>query len=388
MAVPFLALDRDYTRVRADVEARFAGVLASQVFVLGRETAELEASMKSLCRTRHAAACSSGTEALVLALLACGVGAGDAVIVPAFTFFATAGAVRRIGAVPVFADVDLESLNMGARELAEAVEREFSARSGVRVHRASGAPLRAVVVVHLFGRAACLSALRTLADDLGVTLIEDAAQAIGAQSEAMPVGSCGEAGCFSFYPTKNIGGAGDGGLVVTDDDERAARLRRLRTHGAEPGAAVHTECGFNARMGELEAAYLNAKLTRLAEWTAARERAARRYRENLSRAALADRMLLPLEARAPEHVWHQYVVRVLAGRERVRERLAARGVETRVFYPVPVHLQPCFVDLGYRAGMLPAAERLAGEVLSLPLFAAIRDAEIDEVCDSLAGAVL
>lgn len=387
MPVPFLSLDRDYATVRADVQARFERVLASQVFVLGPETAALEERMRGLCGVRHAIACSSGTEALVLALLACGVGPGDAVAVPAFTFFATAGAVRRVGAVPVFVDVDPETFNVGARQLGETLVRAFAKRNGICVLRSTGARLRALIAVHLFGRAADVAALAAVTRKFDVALIEDAAQAIGARSGDCAVGAAGDAGCFSFYPTKNIGGAGDGGLVTTHDDERAAHVRRLRTHGAEPGSSIHVDCGFNARMGELQAAYVNAKLERLAEWTAARDAAALRYAERLAPLKAASRLEFPVPTRSPAHVWHQFVVRIARGREEVRAHLGAVGIETRIFYPTPVHLQPCFADLGYRRGVLPVAERLADEALSLPLFASITPQQIDEVCERLAEAI-
>ena len=203
-----------------------------------------------------------------------------------------------------------------------------------------------MISVHLFGRAAGLGALAVAARDAGAVLIEDAAQAIGASSDGHPVGSIGAVGCFSFYPTKNIGGAGDGGAVSTDDDECAQHMRRLRTHGAEPGDSLHTDCGFNARIGELQAAYVNAKLPHLREWTETRVEAAARYRERLAPLAAASRLHLPCAAPGGEHVWHQFVVRIAHERELVRTRLSAAGIETRVFYPVPVHLQPCFADLG------------------------------------------
>jgi dTDP-4-amino-4,6-dideoxygalactose transaminase len=254
--VPFLDLARDYAAVREAVAARFDRVLGSQVFELGPETAELESALARLCGTRHAVACASGTDALSLALLARGVGAGAAVLVPAYTFFATAGAVRRAGAVPVFADVDAETFNTGEREMRAALDREFVRSGGAFTHRESGARLAAMIVVHLFGRVADVGPLRRLAAEAGATLLEDAAQAIGAPS----IGARGTIGCLSFYPTKNLGGAGDGGAVTTDDDDLAAALRRLRTHGALPGETLHRECGINARLGELQAAYLNAKL--------------------------------------------------------------------------------------------------------------------------------
>jgi dTDP-4-amino-4,6-dideoxygalactose transaminase len=225
-----------------------------------------------------------------------------------------------------------------------------------------------------------------MAAGAGAVLVEDAAQAIGAAAAGVPVGSRSAAGCFSFYPTKNVGAAGDGGLVTTPDPDRATRIRRLRTHGAEPGGTLHFECGLNARMAELQAAFVNAKLDRLAEWTAARASAAERYARGLGSVA-GDRLRLPPPAAPPAHVWHQYVVRIRDGRDRLRERLAERGIETRVFYPVPLHLQPCFSASGGGPGSLPVAERLASEVLSLPLYASIGAERIDAVCDAVAAAL-
>jgi dTDP-4-amino-4,6-dideoxygalactose transaminase len=386
-AVPFLALHDDYQAVRVQVRERFERVLESQAFVLGAETAELERSIAQLCGVPHAVACSSGTDALTLALLACGVGAGDGVVVPAFTFFATAGAVRRAGAVPVFADVDLQTCVMDERQLAATIEREFEAGGGGLVHRTSKARLRAAIVVHLFGRAAATAGLERLLSGAGAVLIEDAAQAIGAASDDGPVGARGLLGCLSFYPTKNLGGAGDGGAVTTADPEMAAALRRLRTHGALPGETEHASCGINARLGELQAAYLNAKLAHLADWNAARARVAACYLERLQPLAQRASLALPSRAAPAAHVWHQFVVRIASGRDRVRERLAAKGVETRVFYPMALHLQPCFADLGYRAGSLPAAESLARECLSLPIYPSITSAQIDAVCAALESAL-
>jgi dTDP-4-amino-4,6-dideoxygalactose transaminase len=386
-AVPFFALGRDYETVREAVHERFERVLDSQVFVLGPQTAELELAIARLCGARHAVACSSGTDALYLALLACGIGTGDAVVVPAYTFFATAGAVRRAGALPVFADVDGDTFTLGERELDSVLERDFDWRDGGAFHMASGARLRALIVVHLFGRAAPTVALQRTLARAGAVLIEDCAQAIGAACDGVGVGAQGLLGCLSFYPTKNLGGAGDGGAVTTNDDELAASLRRLRTHGATPGETLHTECGVNARMDELQAAYLNAKLSRLAEWTAARARIAARYCERLRSLAEHGLLALPAPTAPPAHVWHQFVVRIAVGRERVRERLGACGIETRVFYPVPLHLQPCFADVPGLARSLPVAERLAREALSLPLYPALTSDQADAVCAELVAAL-
>ena len=387
MQVPFLALDRDYRAVEDDVRARFERVLESQVFVLGEETRALEHAIESVAGARYAVACSSGTEALSLALLALGIGRGDAVMVPTFTFVATAGAVHHAGAVPIFADIDAATFNSGADEIHTAIDRWCERTPDGLRHRGSGARVRALVAVHLFGRAASMAAIGEVASEHGLRIIEDGAQAIGAVGDRGPVGSWGAAGCFSFYPTKNLGGAGDGGAVTTGDEERAARLRRLRTHGAEAGAYVHDECGVNARIGELQAAYLNAKLSFLDDWTRARGRVAALYRERLGALAAAGAIELAADAEPPAHVFHQLVVRVGRDRDGVRRRMSARGVETRVFYPLPLHLQPCFAYSGHVEGDFPAAERAAREVLALPIHPWLGADGVDAVCRALAASV-
>jgi dTDP-4-amino-4,6-dideoxygalactose transaminase len=385
LSVPFLDLASDFAEVEAEARRRIDGVLARQQFVLGPETAELEVALASRLEVRQAVAVSSGTDALSLALLSLGIGAGHAVVVPAFSFFATAGAVVRAGAVPVFCDIDPGTVNAGAAEMRAAIEREFD---GSGRHLSTGTQLAALLPVHLYGRAAEMDGpdgLVPLAAELGVPVVEDAAQAIACRTNGRSVGRFGAAGCFSFYPTKNLGGSGDGGLVVTDDVERGLRLLRLRNHGAPPGHAEHVEVGVNARMGELVAAVLNAKLPRLDAWTARRREIASRYGE----------ALLPLEARGllvrpPQHgeaeamVWHQYAVRILPGtdREQLQRRLDEDGIATRVFYPLPLHRQPSFAS----ALSLPAAAAAARELLCLPIAPSHDDDAIDRVVASLFAA--
>jgi dTDP-4-amino-4,6-dideoxygalactose transaminase len=386
MRVPFLELAADFAAVREDVERRFQAVLESQAFVLGDQGRELEASLGRLTGAADAIACSSGSDALYLATLALGIGPGDAVLVPAFTFFASAGAIHRAGAVPVFTDVDPATLNVGARELACALDRTCSGPVGARVHRASGARVKALVAVHLYGRAAAMSAIGALAADERLAIVEDAAQAIGATGELGPVGAWGDVGCFSFYPTKNVGGAGDGGALTTREKRLANHLRRLRVHGAETSAHVHEECGINARLGELQAAYVNAKLGRLAAWTRERERLAADYRRRLAALVARERLTLPPEAPAGGHVYHQFVVRIAGGRrDEVQARLVAEGVDTRVFYPLPLHLQPCFAFLEGKPGDLPNAESAAQDVLCLPIYPTLGEDRLGIVCERLAA---
>ncbi len=387
MRVPFLDLAADFAEIDSDARARIEEVLASQRFVLGPQTSELERTIARETGAEHALACSSGSDALYLAMLACDLGPGTAVLVPSFTFFATAGAVDRAGARPVFVDMDSDSFNSGPEQFAAAIEREFEREGAEMCHRGDGSRLKALIAVHLFGRVSDMDGISTLADSHGLRIVEDAAQAIGCEGAQGSVGARGDLACLSFYPTKNLGGAGDGGMVTTDDAALAERLGRLRVHGAAGRAYEHLEVGINARMGELQAAVLNAKLTRLGSWTEARCRIAERYRTRLGPLEETGRIVLPASAAVGAHVYHQFTVRVTAGRERVREALGEAGVDTCVFYPLPLHLQPCFADLGYRTGDLPEAERAAAEVLSLPVHPSLTDEQVDYACDCLERAV-
>jgi dTDP-4-amino-4,6-dideoxygalactose transaminase len=385
--ISFLALDREYRAVAADIDRRFRRVLDTQSFVLGEQTAELERSMRELACVGHAVACSSGSDALYLALRALDIGRGTAVLVPAYTYIATAEAIVNVGAVPVFTDVDPRTLLVGAREIEAAVATQFAARDGAYVHEPTGARLAAVIVVHLFGRAAAMRDIDSAAARLGIRVIEDAAQAIGAVGDLAAVGGWGAAGCFSFYPTKNLGGAGDGGIVTTNDPAVAARIARLRVHGEATGP-LHEELGINARMGELQAAYLNAKWPHWRAWTAAREQAVLVYERGLASLAVSGRLHL-LEAKpVPAHVYHQFAVRVPAHRrDSIRAALAAQAIDSRVFYPVPLHHQPCFADLGCKRVRLPVSQAAADEILCLPVHPFLTERDVLSVCAALASAL-
>jgi dTDP-4-amino-4,6-dideoxygalactose transaminase len=384
--IRFLALQEEYREVEAEVAHRFSRVLASQSFVLGEQTTELEAAMARLVGVSHAVAVSSGSDALFLALRALDVGTGTAVLVPSYTYIASAGAVVHAGAVPVFADVDPQTLNVGPREIEAALRDQFEERDGEHFHRETGARLAAVLVVHLFGRAAAMREIRPLAARLGIHVVEDAAQAIGAGVDGIAVGAWGKIGCFSFYPTKNLGGAGDGGVLTTDDAELASRLARLRVHGAD-GSAMQAELGVNARMGELQAAYLNAKWPHLDAWTRQRDLVADAYAERLGALPRAALGMLP-HANAPEHVHHQVAVRILGGRrERVVHALAEAGIDSRVFYPAGLHRQPCFRAYGTEQVRLPVTDAAADEILCLPIHAFLDAAAVGTVCDALARAL-
>ena len=368
LSVPLLDLTRQYAELRDEILSEVSRVFASQKFILGEQGAAFEREIAAHLEASHAIGVSSGTDALLAALMAVGVGPGDEVIVPAFSFFATAGVVSRLNAVPVFADVDPETLTLAPEA--------FEARIGPKT--------RAVVPVHLYGQAADLDPILDVARRRGVRVIEDACQAIGARYRGRTVGTFGEIGAFSFFPTKNLGAAGDAGLVTSEDGDVAARLRRLRVHGMEP-KYVHHEIGGNFRLDELQAAVLRVKLRRLHRWNARRAEIAGAYRRALAAPAAAGRLSLPVVGKDRDHIYHQFVVRV-PRRDEVRARLAAQGIGSEVYYPIPLHLQECFRGLGGKPGDHPESERAAGEVLALPVWPELTDPEIAAVASAVAEA--
>ncbi len=367
MQVPLLDLRLQYASIREDVLSALTRVCESQQFIMGSEVDRLESEIEATLGVPHAIAVSSGTDALLVSLMALGVGAGDEVIVPTFSFFATAGSVARVGATPVFVDVDPDTLLLDPARLRTAMTPRT----------------RAVIPVHLYGLCADIDALRAAAG--GVPIIEDAAQAIGATCGGRPAGALGTMGCFSFFPTKNLGAFGDGGLVTTADDQLAAKVRLLRNHGAHP-KYVHHEVGGNFRLDALQAAVLRVKLPHLAQWNSQRRANADRYRSLFSARGLRQRIRLPIEPSGRTHVYHQFVVR-LPGRDRVRAHLASRDVGTEVYYPVPFHRQPCFAHLPTAAGAFPNADAAAADVVALPIFPELTAAQQEHVVNSIAECI-
>jgi dTDP-4-amino-4,6-dideoxygalactose transaminase len=355
MQVPLLDLKQQHDALREELRAAMDRILDSQQFVLGEEVRLFEDEVARYCGTRHAIGCASGSDALLLALMALDIGAGDEVITTPFSFFATASAITRTGARPVFVDIEPRTYNLDP----SLVEAAITPRT------------RAIMPVHLYGQCAGMDALLEVAARSRLPVIEDAAQAIGAEDDARRAGSIGRVGCFSFYPTKNLGGAGDGGMLTTDDDALAARLRRLRVHG---GATeyLHQEIGINSRLDALQAAILRVKLPHLDAWSQARRERAETYSLLLTNASLAFDVQVPFIRNNVRHIFHQYVVRVPKHRDALIEHLRAHGVGAKIYYPVPLHLQECFGHLGYAAGALPAAERAARETLALPLYPELR----------------
>ncbi len=368
ISVPMLDVTRENSRLRGEIDAAIAKVCDSGAFVRGPACAKLETAIADYCGTQHAVGCASGSDALLLSLMALGVGPGDEVILPSFTFFATAGAVSRLGARPVFVDIRPDTYNLDPDAVVYKISRDT----------------KAIIPVHLFGQCAQMDELRQIAAAAhGISIIEDACQAIGAEFQGQRAGSLGTFGCFSFYPTKNLGGFGDGGMITTHDGELAAKLRVLCDHGQQPRYHHHL-IGINSRLDTLQAAILGIKLPKLDDWSAARRRHAQRYAEEFAQLGLEEQVTAPAVDSDCRHVWNQYTVRVTGGRrDALQKYLADRKIGSAVYYPVPLHLQECFAPLGYRAGSLPVTERAAVEVLSLPVHPELTPAEQTAVIDAI-----
>jgi dTDP-4-amino-4,6-dideoxygalactose transaminase len=347
-AVPLLDLKAQHEPIRDEVAAALARVIDSQHFILGPEVAALEDELARFCGIAHAIGVSSGTDALLMALMALDVGPGDEVITTPYSFFATAGVIARLGARPVFVDIDAATYNMRA----DRIEDVITART------------KAIMPVHLFGRCAEMDAIMAIARRHDIPVVEDAAQAIGAvDASGRQAGTIGAIGCFSFFPSKNLGAFGDAGLVVTQDDALAERLRMLRVHGSQP-KYYHRILGGNFRLDALQAAVLRVKLKHLPRWTEARRRNADRYRQLFSAFGLRH---IRTPADVPGHIYNQFVIEV-DGRNELQKFLTAEAIGSEVYYPVPLHLQECFADLGYRTGAFPAAEAAALRSLALPIY--------------------
>jgi dTDP-4-amino-4,6-dideoxygalactose transaminase len=367
MKVPLLDLRAQYESLREETRAAVDRVLESQGFVLGADVRALEEEIAAYTGARHAIGCASGSDALLLALMALDVKAGDEIVTTPYSFFATAGSIARLGARPVFVDIEPHTYNINVEQIESAITERT----------------RAIMPVHLYGQCAEMDALASVAAQHNLPVIEDAAQAIGAQDASRGAGSMGEIGCFSFYPTKNLGGAGDGGMLSTNDDAIAARLRSLRVHG-EASKYHHREIGFNSRLDTLQAAVLRVKLPHLDAWSNARACHAARYRELFTDAGLLEEIGLPFEREGARHIYNQYVVRVGAGRrDALIEHLKRAGVGTEVYYPVPLHLQECFRYLGYNEGDFPEAERAARETLALPVYPELTEEQQRYVVESV-----
>jgi dTDP-4-amino-4,6-dideoxygalactose transaminase len=362
MRVSAVDLRAQHDALREELFDAFRRVLNSSAFVHGVEVEAFEREFAAYCEVAHAVGVANGTDALALALRALGIGAGDAVAVPAFTFAATAEAVYHAGARPLLVDVDPQTFTLDPEALRHTV-------------RHAAAPVRAIIPVHLYGQTAAMDEITAVAQAARATIVEDAAQAHGARDHGRRAGGLGALGCFSFYPTKNLGALGDAGAVTTNDAALAARVRVLRDHGQQ-GKYVHGVIGFNARLDGLQAAVLRVKLRRLDQWNLRRRAVAARYRAELSD---LPGIALPVVGAGREHVYHLFVVRC-AERDTLQAHLAVAGITASVHYPVPLHLQPAFASLGYRTGDFPAAEAAAREVLALPIYPELSDEAVAAVC--------
>lgn len=365
--IPLHDLQAQYATIRDEVRAVVDQVFDSQQFVLSAEVKALEDEVARYCQTRHAIGCASGSDALLLALMSSGVGEQDEVITTPFTFFATASAIARTGARPVFVDID---------------ERTYNLNPGL-VESAITERTKAIMPVHLYGQCAEMDRLLELGQRRGIPIIEDAAQAIGAEDRRRRSGSMGTIGCFSFYPSKNLGAAGDAGMLVTNDDEHAQRLRMLRVHGE--GTKYHHETiGINSRLDSLQAVVLRTKLKYLEGWNLERERRAQQYQLMFSDAGLSEVIEVPYVRSDVRHVYHQFVVRVRGGnRDALLDHLSNAGIGSGVYYPVPLHLQNCFNYLGHKEGDFPVAEAAAKETLALPVYPELTDQQQDYVVSKI-----
>ena len=370
MHVPLLDLKAQYATIKSEVEAEIAEVMESQHFILGPKVEQCEQAIAQYSRCSHAVGVSSGTDALLACLMAENIGPEDEVITTPYTFFASVGAIARVGATPVFVDIDPITYNLDSNQIAAKVTGKT----------------RAIIPVHLYGQMAEMDGVMAVAGKYSLVVIEDAAQAIGAEHKGRRAGSIGHYGCFSFFPSKNLGAAGDGGMVVTNDAGRAEKLKCLRAHGSKP-KYHHKVVGGNFRLDALQAAIVTSKLRHLDAWTAARQRNAKKYDQLFLEAGLSgagnksSHVGLPSVV-ADRHIFNQYIIRV-SGRDRLQVALQQRKIGTEVYYPIPMHLQECFAYLGHGAGSYPESERAAKETVALPIYPELSEAELSYVVESI-----
>jgi dTDP-4-amino-4,6-dideoxygalactose transaminase len=367
MKVPLLDLSEQHRRLRPEIEAALARVLDTNAFILGDEVAALEREIAEYCGTKYAVGCASGSDAILLALMALGVGPGDEVITTPYSFFATVSSITRLGATPVFVDIEPDTFNIDAGQ----IEARITSRT------------KALEPVHLYGQCADMKAINEICRAREIAVVEDAAQAIGAEFNGDRAGAMSDIGCFSFYPSKNLGGLGDGGMMTTNDDELGKKLNSLRVHGAEE-KYFHKYVGLNSRLDGFQGAALRVKLPHLDTWSEQRRENADRYRALFTDAGLTEEIGLPIEKKSRRHIYNQFIVRVPGRRDELRKHLTVRGIGTDIYYPVPLQMQECFAFLGYRAGDLPESERAARETLALPIYPELRPEQQQYVVETIA----
>jgi dTDP-4-amino-4,6-dideoxygalactose transaminase len=368
MKVPLLDLKIQNDALRPQIEAALGRVLDTNGFILGGEVAALEVELAEYCGTKYAVGCASGSDAILLALMALDVGPGDEVITTPYSFFATVSSITRLGATPVFVDIDPVTFNLDITQL----ESKITPKT------------KAIEPVHLFGQVTDMPAMLEISERHGVPIVEDAAQAIGAEQDGRRAGSFGDVGCFSFYPSKNLGGMGDGGFVTTNNDALAAKIKALRVHGSEE-KYYHKYVGLNSRLDGFQGAVLRVKLPHLDRWTEQRRANAAAYRDMFRDMGLSEYITTPVEKQGSKHIYNQFVVRVFGGRDELRQHLTENGAGTDIYYPVPLHLQECFAYLGYSAGDMPEAEKAALETLALPIYPELTTDDLTYVATSIAG---
>ena len=367
MKVPLLDLSIQHQNLREELRQAIDAVMDSQQFILGSEVTALEHELAEYCQTRYAIGCASGSDALLLALMALDVKPGDEIITSPFSFFATVSAITRLGAKPVFVDIDPQTYNLDVSQIAGKISGKT----------------RAIMPIHLFGQCADMKELMRISDQHGISVIEDAAQAIGSEDDGKRAGSMGAIGCFSFYPSKNLGAAGDGGLLTANNEQIARKLHMLRAHGAEK-TYQHEFVGINSRLDSLQAAILRVKLRELDAWTEARQKNAAFYRELFGDYYLDDVIGLPLERKNVRHIYNQFVIRTPDRRDDLKTFLLEKGIGTAIYYPISLHLQECFAFLGGKEGDLPQSERASRETLALPIFPELTESQLEYVVEKIA----
>jgi dTDP-4-amino-4,6-dideoxygalactose transaminase len=385
MKVPLLDLQAQYASIKEKVRAAVDSVLESQKFILGEHVAGLEEEIARTCGVPYAVGVASGTDALLLSLKALGVGSGDSVITVSYTFFATAGAIVNLGARPIFVDIEKSGFEMDPEKLESFLLKDcaFNATTKKVIHKASDTTVKAIVPVHLYGQCADMDEILAIARRFDLPVVEDACQAIGATYKDKKAGAMGDLGCFSFFPSKNLGGVGDGGMVVTSNQKLADRVRLLRMHGAHP-KYYHAIVGFNSRLDELQAAVLRVKLPYLDEWSKARRRNADNYNHDFKAANLLSDITTPAILPNRTHIFHQYVIRCRM-RDELQKSLKAADIGNDIYYPVPLHEQECFQYLGYSAKDLPQSHVAALDTIALPIYPELSDAQRHYVVESIAA---
>lgn len=383
MRVPLLDLKLQYAAIRDEVRPVVDEVMENQYFILGPNVTGLEEEVARYSQSKYGIGVTSGTDALLIALMALDIGQDDAVITTPYTFFATAGVIHRLGAVPIFVDIDEATYNIDPAQVEQYISRHCVMRDGAIFDRRLGRKVRVLMPVHLYGQCADMDALSAIAEKHGLTIIEDAAQAIGSEWKGKRAGSMGTMGCFSFFPSKNLGGFGDGGMVTASDDVLAEKLRIMRVHGSKP-KYYHRMVGGNFRLDEMQAAVLRIKLRHLDSWTAGRQKNAALYRNLFKEAGLDGKIGLPVELPNVRHIYNQFVIRA-PGRDDLMAHLKQQGVGTEIYYPLPLHLQECFSNLGYKAGDIPASEKAAAETVALPIYPELTEEQIRYVVESVAA---